>query len=411
MQQIISSLEKWLRMDIRYLASGGFFLSLTNVIGAVVSLILTIAFANLISQETYGVYRYILSGYALLALFALPGMDTALIRAVSSGERGAYMHATYIKMCWGTLGTVAAGIIAWWYGTHDNNTLAILFLLAGVSVPLIESMGLYNSFLYGMRFFRLSSMLEIAVQIFGTCALLVTLFFSNDILLIITIYFISTGAARAIAFFYTLPLDNGQKNFTDKDLYHYGKHITFYEIVGRGSMAVDALVLWHVLGPVAVALFTLATAVPIRIQSLLKISGTLALPKFTNRPAAEVTRTLVRKMLFFGVGILILSSIYALLAKPFFTLFFPAYIPSVPYSQVLVFYTLSAITYPFWSYLMANKRLKEIYLITGVNLFVKIIVLVIGVPLIGIWGAVASYLTSGAINIFLVLFLMIRISR
>lgn len=404
----ISFLERLLRVDVRYVASGGIFLSLTSVVSALTGFLLTVAFANFISQETFGIYRYVLSVYSLLALIALPGIDTALTRTASRGERGAYLAATYAKISWGFLGTLAGGGIALWYGLHGNHTLAILFLLAGAAVPLIESVGLYNSFLYGLRRFRLSSMLEMGVHLFSTAALCITLYLSDDILLIVTIYFFSTGALRALAFFMTLPLDRGIKNFSKKELFDYGKHLTFYEIAGRGVMALDSVILWHFLGPTAVALFALATAIPVRIQSFLKISGTLAFPKFADRSASEIAHALPRKMFFFGIGILIIAIIYALFAKSFFSLFFPAYLSAVPYTQVLIFYTLSSVTYPFWSFLMANKKLREIYTITGINFIIKTIILMVCVPLFGVWGAVASYLGYSLTTIVSIFFLMRR---
>ncbi len=408
MDRLFSLLERFLRTDIRYLARGGFFLTLINISSAVVGFTLTIAFANLIPQETYGTYRYILSAYALLAVFALPGMDNALIRATSRGEDGAYIRTARIKLFTGFLATAVSGIAALWYGTHGNHTLALLFLIAGAAVPLLESMQLYGPFLNGKQRYGLWSVLEIGVQVSSSLALLITIIFSQDIFLITVIYFMATGAARAGAFFIVLGCVKTSHKNGGNELPRYGMHLTFYDIMGRSAATLDSFILWHFLGPKEVALFALATAVPIRIQSLLKISGALALPKFTDTDPANIARYLPRKMFFFSLVILALSTLYVFMAKPFFTFFFPSYLPSVPYSQVLVFYTLSAITYPFTSYLIANKLIKSNYLITGISAIVKICTLITCVPLWGIWGAVVSYLASSATTLAVVGFLMFR---
>lgn len=408
MERLALFFERFLHTDIRYLARGGFFLTLINISSAVVGFILTIAFANLIPQETYGTYRYILSAYSLLAIFSLSGMDNALARAASRHEDGAYLRAARIKLFTGFLGTAAGGIAGLWYGMHDNQTLALLFLMAGTAVPLLESMQLYGPFLNGTRRYGLWSMLEIGVQISSSVLLLIALLFSQDIFLITTVYFMATGAARGGAFFIALRRVNRHAGAGGIELPRYGMHLTLYDIAGRGAAALDSFALWHFLGPKEVALFALATAVPIRIQSLLRVSGTLALPKFTDRPAVEIIHSLPRKMFFFSLAILALCIAYALSAEPFFTLFFPAYLPSVPYSQVLVFYVLSAITYPFASYLIANKALKHSYIITLTGALVKIVTLVVCVPLWGIWGAVFSYLFSSAATIVVVGVLMLR---
>ena len=53
--------ERYSKTDMLYLVRGGFWLSLNHIAASVSSLILAVAFANLIPAETYGTYRYVLS--------------------------------------------------------------------------------------------------------------------------------------------------------------------------------------------------------------------------------------------------------------------------------------------------------------------------------------------------------------
>ena len=71
-------------LDLKYFASGGFWTTLGQGINAILAFALTIAFANMIPKETYGIYRYILSIAGILNIFTLKGMNTAVVQAVAA---------------------------------------------------------------------------------------------------------------------------------------------------------------------------------------------------------------------------------------------------------------------------------------------------------------------------------------
>ena len=53
--------QKYAKTDMRYVAHGGFWMSLNLVASSVLSLLLAIVFANLLPKEDYGYYKYVLS--------------------------------------------------------------------------------------------------------------------------------------------------------------------------------------------------------------------------------------------------------------------------------------------------------------------------------------------------------------
>ena len=73
-----------------YLAQGGFWIALGHIVNGLLAFSLIVAFANLLSKETYGIYRYILSIAGVLNIFVLSGMGTAISRSVASGNEGAF---------------------------------------------------------------------------------------------------------------------------------------------------------------------------------------------------------------------------------------------------------------------------------------------------------------------------------
>jgi O-antigen/teichoic acid export membrane protein len=80
--------QKYTKTDMVYLAKGGGWLSIGQVVEKLSALGLAIAFANLIPQETYGTYKYIISLGGIIAIFTLSGLRTAVTQAVARGYEG-----------------------------------------------------------------------------------------------------------------------------------------------------------------------------------------------------------------------------------------------------------------------------------------------------------------------------------
>lgn len=402
LRSALNSLGKFLNIDLLYAARGGFYLSLSQVISALVGFVLAIAFANLLEPSVYGTYRYILSAYTLLSLIALPGMDVAVMRATSRGDEGSLQEGYEQKMRWGFIGTFVACGVGAYYVMQGSHVLAALFLIVGIMLPFMESAETLLAFFNGTRAFRPWMFTETSTQIASAFVLIGTMLITKNILLIVMAYFLPYILIRTVVYLhYKRNLKRGAEN-----LMPYARSMSIFQILNTAGSSLDQIVLYHILGPVQVAIFSLAMAVPTRLQSLLKISGTLAFPKYANREPGSIVRSMLRKMAIFGVSIFIICVVYIVLAPFVFTVVFPKYAASIPYSQVLILLTLSAVTYPFSSYLLAHQKVVENYIYAGVSLALKIATLAIFVPLIGIWGAVLSVLVSALSAVLVTLFFL-----
>ncbi|MBM3205034.1 hypothetical protein FJZ48_03595 [Candidatus Uhrbacteria bacterium] len=406
---LIDFLQKRLKTDMRYLLKGGSLLSIMHVVSSIVSFILTIAFANLIAPETYGIYRYVLSTYALIKLLALPGIDAAVLQSTSRGFEGVLRESFWRKFRWSFLGSCVSIGIALWNFSAGDATLGSLFVLIACVLPLMEA-PTTSSFLNGKKLYRFWVFSDVSSLIISGAALVAALALTDHILFIILAYFLPQIFTRLFVFLYT------QKHFvtnqqTDPGLLRYGKQVTLFQVISGAIASIDQIVLFHILGPANLAVFSLAQAIPLRVQGLLRITGILASPKFAVRSPREIARSMWPKLLAFA-GLILLSCVcYVLIAPFFFKLFFPKYIASVGYSQVLIFFTLSAMTYPFSSLLFAHKKMKESYVIGIGSFLAKVAALALFVPSFGIWGGVASILAASATTIFISLFFLIRLSR
>ena len=83
-----------------YLFKGGSWFTSSEIISNLLSFGLSIAYANLLSQQTFGTYKYLLSAYGLISLVALPGIVTAVTQSVSRGYEGSLRNGFKTKMSW-----------------------------------------------------------------------------------------------------------------------------------------------------------------------------------------------------------------------------------------------------------------------------------------------------------------------
>jgi len=404
--RLLDYISRKLRMDAHYAARGGALLALSQVTSAVFGFVLTVAFANLLDPATYGMYRYVLSVYALLSLIELPGMDVAVTRAVSRGWNGAIDIGFRQKMRWGFLGTLVCFGIASCYYLHANFPLGDVFLICGAAMPFLESSEIVIAYLNGRKMFWRWTAEEMATQILSMMALIATMFITNNLVIIVLSYFIPYIAVRAGAYLLFYPKEVADEH--RENIGPYARSMTIFQILNSAGSSLDQIVLFHFLGAAQVAVFSLDQAVPTRIQSLFKISGSLSLPKYAEREPDEIVGNLPYKMLVFGLIIFACCAVYVVFIPYFFMWFFPKYVASIPYTRALIFYTLAAITYPFSSYLLAHKKVTEYYLYGGVSLALKIAALVIFVPLFGIWGAVVSVLVSAASVLAVTVYIIVK---
>jgi len=235
--------------------------------------------------------------------------------------------------------------------------------------------------------------------------LVTVVFLTKNIFVIILGYFIPILIARIIATIY-IKRNYIENTVKDPEMIPYSKTLTFYQIVSRIISSIDQIALFHYLGAAEVAIFSLSTAIPGRIQSLFKTLGTLSFPKFSESQKKDSISSLPKKMFWLLLGIIIVCIFYVTISPFIFKYVFPKYLPSLIYSKVVIFYTLSAITYPFSSYLLAHKKIKENYIFGITNLIVKVITLAVFVPMFGIWGAIISMLSTSFTTIAITIILI-----
>ena len=91
---LLKKTEKYTQTDNIYLAKNGFWLVLAKLIVTLSSFLTAVAFANLLTPELYGNYKYIITLVGFLSIFTLKGLHTALSQAVTRGLEGG-LHSLF----------------------------------------------------------------------------------------------------------------------------------------------------------------------------------------------------------------------------------------------------------------------------------------------------------------------------
>lgn len=384
--------ERWTKTDMIYLAKGGFWLSIGQGVTTASAILLSIAFANLLPIEKYGEYKFILSITPLLAIPTLGGMKTAINRAAAKNFDGVLTSGIKTSVKWGLIGSLLSLAVATFYYTSHHTSLAINFLAIAFFIPLTDPLDSFSYFLQGKKNFQLSTKLNVSREIFIASVTVLSLWFTDNIFILILIYF----STRTIINFILLQITIKRAKTNDDDnpeSISIGKHYSMMGIISTIGDQVDKILVWHYLGAVQLAVYSFAMLPGNQLNGLFfKSLSTLAFPKLSEMTTEQVKRTLPPKIHKYMIVTVIVSLIYVALAPIFFKLIFPQYIDAVIYSQ---FYILSFTLIPFSLYssaLMAQGEVKNQYSMTLVINILKILLFMVLLPLYGVGGGIATYI-------------------
>lgn len=397
--------EKYAKTDMVYLAKGGSWLTLGQIVSSASAFLLSIAFANLIPKETYGTYKYILSIVGILSIPTLSGMGTAITQAIARGYEGSFIPALKIRIRWGLLGGLASLFLAGYYYFLNNPTLCISFLIAAVFLPIMDPLGSYDALLQGKKLFKVSTKYFIISQIVAIASLIITLVLTKNLYLILLAYFTSWTLMRFI-FFKITSKKYIENNKTDLKTISYGKHLSLINVFGIVASYLDGILLFHYLGPASLAIYSFAIAPPEQLKGLVKNLNILALPKFSQRTKEELKTTMWNKVFKLSAVVASMVILYILIAPSVYKIFFPRYLDAVFYSQLFaasLIFSVAIIPYAVLQSQMAQKQLYWYNTVDSVSQIALLFVLIYFFGILGaIWARILTRFISMATAFWLV---------
>lgn len=416
MKVLVSSLtsllrwsERYTKTDMIYLASGGSWLGIAQIAASLVGFVTTVAFANLLTQETLGEYRFLLSAVLILSVFALPGMRSALLESTPKGFRGNLNAAYKAMMRWAIAGSVIALATALYYMWQGSEALAIGFFIIAVLLPLLDASAVHLEYLKALKEFKRVALYTLVTRSVLLIASILIAFLYPDYAWAVLAAFLVGSIVPNLLFH-----RKTERHFVhagdapDPQLTPYARHLSIMVAFSLIALQLDKVFVWHFLGAQELALFFIAYAIPQEAARFLQIVPTLAFPKFATSAPETIRRTLMPKMLLqLGVTAVLVTA-YILLAPFIFSVLFPQYMAAVPYSQVLMITALASAFLPISTYFAARKAVRTLYFLSVFLPFVRVGSLIILIAAFGLWGAVYALLVEAVVSVVCWVFLFLR---
>lgn len=409
--------EKYTKTDMVYLTKGGGWLSVSKFITIGAAFLTSVVFANLLLAADYGLYRYVLSFVSIFSIATLPGVDTALIRAIGQGKSNGFLSELKTKIKWGTLGSLVSLCFSIYYFANGNIPLSIGFLIMTVFTPFMEPFYIYMSYLNGTKQYDSYTKYNVIIKIVVVATLVTTIFFTQNVIIILFIYLFIHTFMRGVFVLVTaknIPpsskhLQNSQNT---EEIIAFGKHLTFMKVLGIVSTTIDKILVFHYIGAVALAGYYLALVPFKQVQGVFGSLNILALPQFSkNDDSALLRKTLPKKVLRLYLLVIPTIIVYAIFAQFAFELVYPKY---TDFAWISIVFMLSLLFFPltlFHTALTASGKTKTLYMISTTTAIARITLLVTLIPMFGLTGAVASVLISNMINSLVISYYFFRSTR
>ena len=177
------------------------------------------------------------------------------------------------------------------------------------------------------------------------------------------------------------------------ELLNYSKHLSVMGIVGIIASNMDKMLVFHFLGAAPVAVYTLAQLPSTQILKMFSLAEVLS-SEVCATQFKRSRETLTHKIYVFSFATIAVVALYITLSPYIFKLIFPMYQEAVFLSQILI---LAVLTKPFTLYaqVFAAHGLKRAQYFTQISVaIIKLSLLLVLLPLYGLWGAVWTTLAT-----------------
>ncbi|HMP85360.1 MAG TPA: oligosaccharide flippase family protein [Candidatus Paceibacterota bacterium] len=388
-------LEKYIETDINYVLKGFFWILLGKTGLFIISFIIMTAFANFVPKATFGSYQYILAVIGIVSIFSMPGINISIIKSIAQNKYGTLNFALKQKIFFSFIGSIILICISAWYLFNKNNLFFITFFIAGLLFPLSQNLLIFREYWIGIKKFSTLTKYEFLSSLMISLFFIPILFLTNNLFVIIFSFLILHIIFEGI--FYLKTKNKISNDEIDVDSIKFGKSLTIINSFSIISNNIDKIIIWKFLGPIQLAIYSVAF-LPIRkIKNSLPIS-TLALPKMGERDIKTIKNGLKKKFWKLIIFFLPISVVLYVISPFVYNILFPKYTESVIYFQILCI-LIFFIPFTFLeSALISDKKESALYKIKIIFPILKIILFSILIPFYGLFGVIFSILISEIIK-------------
>ena len=401
--------ERYTKTDMVYLVTGASWLTLTQMIASIFGFIIVFVLANVLSPKTLGDYRFLMTGFTLLCVFALPGMRTAIRESVPKGYTGNLSIAFWAMFRWGLVGSFLSFLTAGYFFLFGDPNLGIGFMLIAVVVPIYNATTGYSEYLIATKELRLNTFYSLITRFFTLISTLAAAIFApNFVWFLLGVALLATVIPNLIFHVKTLRKNYRSGGPKDPKLISYAKHLSVMTALGLVAGQLDKILVWNVIGAEALAFFYIAQTIPQNIAANLNTIPTLAFAKFGSNDPQIIKRTLLPKIFKYFLAIAATSCIYIFVAPYLFRWLFPTYLNALPYSIALACIPVFGALLPLKTYLTSIKATKQLYVVSIIPPTARVLVALSLVTSLGLWGVVWAMLSEAIMRSTLLLYYFLK---
>ena len=344
-----------------------------------------------LDKTQFGQYQYILSYLALFTVFALPGMNTALLQSVARGFSGTYRRAVPRALLGSLVGSAILLGFSVYHRHRGTPELPAGFLLAAVLFPFAYALDQWKSLRSGKEDFAGILRLEgvgfvvLAVLMIGA----VTRWPGRVIVPLAVLMGVQAAlnlwvSARALAHIPRgAPAETGALG--------YGARMSLYLALNTAANQVDKVLIFSFLSPESLAVFVAAERIPEMAKNAVQDLAAALAPRFAKRSAYTIDLDRTLRWLGIATGAVLVLVAFTLLPWVVRLVFGATYDSSIPYAQALMCTIAIGNTATLrFKYITSQLDDAGPRIVNLVMSATRIVASLILVPLYGIVGAVIS---------------------
>jgi O-antigen/teichoic acid export membrane protein len=357
----------------------------------------TISFATIffliraLTPEQYGEYSFIISLMSFSTLTAIPGLQESVTQSTARGFMGTYRKSQPISFLFSFIGMLALFTTAFWYYTQGNTPLSIGCLITSLLFPFSFGLEQWKGLRKGLEDFKvIVKMGGIFSTIQGTLVILSVLLIPNSYLLPIFIILFIPLLKNVFMTFKAYKLVPANAPI-EQDSIKYGYKVTAYSVFNIMANNIDSILLFTLLSPTALAVYTVSNKLPELIKKLVQDVGSVLSPRFAKHKTYTKQTDRYIKLFSLASGVMIIGFAFTLMPPIMVFIFGDVYESSVVYAQIimcsLAVGNISILQSRYISSKLDAKSYRDITIIMSITRIISSIALI---PFYGIWGAIIS---------------------
>lgn len=395
-RRFIQKIEKAFAIDAHYFVSNSFWVGSNQIVTLGGSLLVTVVFAHLLSEELFGNYRYLIAIASIFSVFSLNSIGQSILQTAAQGKLGFFPIAMRYSLLSGILSASLGLLAAIYYFLNENILLASSCLVIAVVQPFISSYFNIFSLLSGEKRFRESTIfqtLRVATITLGSIA---TIMLTRNVFLLFLSYQFFQLLTNLAGYWYFKPRTNLSPlpPAEQKKYLTFAVHQSIQSAILNTAQRLDAIVVFQHLGATALALYSIALILPDQMRGFVKNMSTLLFPKYVNYTPAQLRRSIPKRSFQLFIVLLTISLAYIALAPFLFGLIFPKYESAVLYSQLLALAIPASVYFLIQSALKTETNSTALYYIQLGSAFIRITLTLALTYTFGILGTISAFVIS-----------------